>query len=148
MYVEVRVFEFALLTQSQSFAFCTARATLGRDPRCTFVLPDTSVLPLHAVIFAEDGFLYLQREHRDALTFHNRVPLRHRIALCDGDLIDIGPWTLMIRSRQLPRRADDAHSVLQEATPTDQAIIRSVRVPGAPPRRFPTGDTSSSIIII
>lgn len=141
--------EYMLLTQNGSFDFCARHVSLGRDRRCSFVLPDSSVLPLHAAIVEDgDGRLHLVKRHRDALTFLNRSPLHQRAELFDGDLIDIGPWTLVIRSRQLRRRpaANSPAELSMEITPSDQAIVARVRLPRkafAPPR-----DTSSSIIIL
>lgn len=138
--------EYMLLTETGSFEFFARHVSLGRDRRCSFVLPDASVQPLHAAIIEDAGRLYIEKRHRDALTFVNRSPIHGRQQLFDGDLIDIGPWTLVLRSRQVPRRekAPTPAELSMEFTPSDQAIVCKVRLP----RAAPSHDTSSSIIII
>ena len=72
--------------------------------------------------------------------------IHERVQLYDGDLIDIGPWTIVIRSRQLPRRRKmpTPAELSMEFTPSDQAIVAKVKVP----QHLIHDDTSSSIIII
>ena len=138
--------EFHLLTESGCFDLRAGYVTLGRDRRCTFVLPDASVQPLHASIEEHDGRLYVAKEHRDALTFVNRAPIHGRVQLFDGDLLDIGPWTLVIRSRALSRRpgAMSSAELSMELTPSDPAMVARYRLPDVGPAE----DTSSSIIIL
>lgn len=139
--------EFMLIMESGSFTFRAGHVSMGRDRRCTFVLPDVSVQPLHASLVADDeGRLFVVKRHRDALTFVNRAPIHERVQLYDGDLIDIGPWTIVIRSRQLPRRRKmpTPAELSMEFTPSDQAIVAKVKVP----QHLVHDDTSSSIIII
>jgi len=140
--------EFMLLTDTGCFDFCARHVTLGRDRRCTFVLPDESVQDLHAVIAEHYGRLYIEKRHRDALTFVNRAPIYGRVELYDGDVVDIGPWTLTIRSRQLPRREGRMapSDMSLDVTPSDPAIVRTIKLPRGRPG--PIDDTSSSIIII
>ena len=40
------MFEFMLVTDAGCFEFVGPYVTLGRDRRCSFVLPDSSVQPL------------------------------------------------------------------------------------------------------
>ena len=130
---------FSLLTETRTFDFTAGTITLGRDQRCTFVLPDSSVRPLHAVIREEGGRLFIEKSDRAALTFVNRQPIPlQRIELFDRDLIDIGPWTLMIRSEALRGR----HEAPRRTSPEQGSIRRFAPTPGN------SDDTSSSIIIM
>lgn len=140
--------DFLLLTETGTFEFSARHVSLGRDRRCSFRLPDASVQPLHAEIVEDGGRLFLEKRHRDALTFVNRAPIHQRVELFDGDLIDIGPWTLVIRSRHLARRqaAPAPAELSMEFTPSDPAIVKRVRLPKY--RTVVSDDTSSSIIII
>lgn len=139
--------EFWLQTDDDSFRFQGPRVTVGRDARCSFVLPDRSVLPLHATIIEAHGSIYVEKADLDALTFVNRAPIHVRTELFDGDLIDIGPWTLVFRCAELERRVE-RDAVAQTFTPSDIAIVRTVRVDES--MEVVTGDpddtTSSQII--
>lgn len=119
--------EFWLRTKNGDFRFQSTRVTLGRDSRCAFVLPDRSVMPLHAILVVEDGRMYLEKAELDALTFVNRAPIHVRTELYDGDLIDIGPWTLVFRCTALQRRRPPV-GFDQTVTPSDVAIVRTVRL--------------------
>jgi len=139
--------EFWLDTKSESFHFHRRYVSLGRDRRCSFVLPDPSVMPVHAALVSEIEGLFLERKDFDALTFLNRAPIHERVPVYDGDAIDIGPWTLYVRSNQLERRDLPAGWELDFGmTPSDITIVRTVRMPQVAPRRTPD-DSSSSFII-
>lgn len=139
--------EFWLQTASGTFRFDSQEVTLGRDRRCSFVLPDPSVLSVHARLVSEEGRLYLEKADLDALTFVNRAPIHRRAEVFNGDLIDIGPWTLMLQSNQLKRRmADVRYFDPDPGTPTDATIIRTVRLPSN--NRPVHDDTSSDFFII
>lgn len=142
--------EFWLETTSGSFRFFARHTSLGRDRRCSFVLPDPSVLPLHASIVEEDGRAFLQKSEYDALTFVNRVPVPERMELYDGDVIDIGPWSLQFRCPSLPRRELPRSFGQRMATPSDVTLVRRVRIddPLLRSGRLPPPDDSTNSVII
>ncbi len=141
------ILEFWLQTANDSFHFCAQRVTVGRDQRCAFVLPDRSVMPLHATFVVEGGRIYLEKADLDALTFLNRAPVHIRAQLYDGDVIDIGPWSLLFRCPSLDARTQPL-SVDETYTPSDVAIVRTIRLDES--MQMVTGDpddtTSSQII--
>lgn len=142
--------EFWLETNSGSFRFFARHTSLGRDRRCSFVLPDPSVLPLHASLTEDEGRVYLEKSEVDALTFVNRVPVPQRMELRDGDVIDIGPWSILFRCPNLPRRELPRSFGHRMATPSDVTIVRRVRIDDPLLRRveLPRPDESTNSVII
>lgn len=142
--------EFWLVTKSGKFHFNRRYVSLGRDRRCAFVLPDPSVMPVHAALVSEIDGLYLEKKDVDALTFLNRVPIHSRVPVYHGDAVDIGPWTLYVESHYLDAREQRMHWELDAGvTPTDMTIVRRIRVDDSALRSpQPTPDDSSSSFIL
>lgn len=140
---------FWLHTVEGVFEFSTRHLTLGRDRRKSgFVLPDLSVMPVHAVLSVHDDRLYIEKFEYDALTFLNRSPIQGRMEVFDGDAIDIGPWTLILRSPHLERRPSGGFSLEgRDATPSDATMIKTVKVSQLPKPLPPPDDSTGSFII-
>ena len=139
--------EFWLQTSTGTFHFHARQVTLGRDKRCSFVLPDPSVMPLHARLLEEHGRLYLEKSELDALTFVNRAPIHRKVEVFNGDVIDIGPWTLLLQSHDLERRLGDVRYFDGPETPSDATIVRRITLPRDTPIAR-SDDTSSDFFII
>ncbi len=123
------MFNYWLHTSEGVFEVSSHRLVIGRDRRQSgFVLPDLSVKRQHAQLIAIRGALYIEKLDPDAPTFLNRAPVYGAAEVLDGDAIDIGPWTLVVRSPNLEPR-HDLDLLLIEETPSDPTIIHRVRLP-------------------
>lgn len=141
---------FWLQLSNGTFEFNARYISLGRDPMSSFVLPDPSVLPFHACLVEKNDRLFLEKIEFDALTFVNRAPIHQRAEILDGDVIDIGPYTLMVRAPSLERRQEPLFTLNEVAyTPSDVTIVRTVRLSEtaeAYAKRNPDESTNSFII--
>lgn len=70
---------------------------IGRNYECDLRIEKPHVSPVHAVIFREDGGLFLEDLGGGSGTLVNRVPVSRK-ALSDGDRISIGWEELVFKS--------------------------------------------------
>lgn len=139
---------FWLHTVDGVFEFATRHLTLGRDRRVSgFVLPDTSVKPVHALLVVEDDRLFVDKVEHDCLTFLNRSPIHGKTEVFDGDSLDIGPWTLVVRSPHLDRRHGDHMPLHDDMTPSDVTIIHRVKLKNLPRPKPQREDSTGSFIL-
>lgn len=70
--------------------------TIGSSSQCDLVISDSAVSLLHAIIHGQSGAHWIEAAHDDALIQINQHSCR-RMALRDGDQIQIGSVTLLVK---------------------------------------------------
>jgi hypothetical protein len=68
----------------------TPETTFGRDPSCTFTIPDSSVSHRHARVYHSDGEWYIEDLGSTNGTYVNERPLNRPVVLRIGDRVAMG----------------------------------------------------------
>jgi hypothetical protein len=64
--------------------------SLGRDPRNTIVLDDSFVSATHALVFVQDGRIWIRDLGSTNGTFLNHQPVHEAVPIVAGDIVEIG----------------------------------------------------------
>ena len=72
------------------------RLQIGSNPDNQIVLLNPQVIPFHAILWEQDGSLYLQVNPGAQATYVNNIPVQGTVALQVGNQITIGDMTLKV----------------------------------------------------
>ena len=124
--------------------------TIGRDPGCTWVLPDASVSGHHAVVTFRDGTFLIEDTSRNGTFINapqNRIPSHTPTVIMSGDMIFVEPYEVRVEivAELSDLKAGERPSDPRQLDPLDALFGAPDTVPPKPsPAPIPTGALSLS----
>jgi hypothetical protein len=117
----------------RAFPLAKDSIVLGRRPGLEIVLSATDISREHARIWQRDGSAFIEDLKSRNGTFVNGQRLSQPERLADGDSIQIGPYTFVLRRDEALRHPEfeDAAGLELAAAPPEDLVIRA-RVPADP----------------